>query len=207
MTMKSILIWMSAGVIGAILGTISALLIAGLLPIGPKLGGAVAINNWTSDWSIGSEAANPYVRARVARHGLLALAKEEAVYFTRTTDDDGEPLREACAYRVKGATFPAEWWSITLYDGDSRLPMNDDERLSFDWTQANMAFGDGNEWLFDVRSAGLGDDTTPWVSSKNAGEFDLMLRLYRPSSELIAEPESTLTPPSIRRLSCDGDVS
>ena len=206
MMMKSILIWVSAGVIGAVLGTVSAFLIAGLLPIGPQLGGAVAINNWTSDWSIGSESANPYVRARVARHGLLALTKEEAVYFTRTTDDDGEPLREACVYRVEGATFPAEWWSITLYDGDSRLPMNTDERLSFDQTQANKAFREGEEWLFDVRSQALGDDTRPWVSSKNAGAFDLMLRLYRPSSELIAEPEGILTPPSIRRLSCDGDV-
>ncbi|MEM8615555.1 MAG: DUF1214 domain-containing protein [Pseudomonadota bacterium] len=201
--MKSALIWILAGCVGVILGGISALWVTGMLPSGPRLGATIDVEGWVSDWSIGSEAANPYVRARIARHGLLALRKEEAVYFTTARDDEGEPLREACVYRVEGSAFPAQWWSITLYDGDSRLPMNTDGKLSFDLTQANAVFGSDTAWLFDVRAEAVGDETMPWVSSRNAGQFDLMLRLYRPSADLLADPEAVLTPPRVTRLTCE----
>ncbi|MEM1390717.1 MAG: DUF1214 domain-containing protein [Pseudomonadota bacterium] len=204
--MKSILIWVSAGVIGAILGTVSALMMAGLLPIGPQLGGRVEVNGWTSDWSIGSETANPYVRARVARHGLLALRKEEAVYFTRTKDDEGQSLQENCTYAVSGGELPAQWWSITLYDSGSRLPMNEDEALSFDATKAVDDTASLKEWSFTVASSRPLESGENWVSSLGGGQFDLMLRLYRPSLSLLSEPEATLRPPSVQRLSCDGDM-
>ncbi|MEL8054743.1 MAG: DUF1214 domain-containing protein [Pseudomonadota bacterium] len=203
--MKSILLWFIFSILGLAIGAISALFMAGLLFVGPKLGGTLIIDDWASDWSIGSETANPYVRARVARHGLLALRKEEAVYFTKATDQSGEPLREACTYRVEGSSLPATWWSITLYDAQSRLPMNTDSRLSFDKTQAEFAFGGDAAWLFDVRASAIADDSLPWVSSRAAGEFDLMLRLYRPTADFLDDPVSVLDPPQIIRLACDGE--
>ncbi|MEM1035223.1 MAG: DUF1214 domain-containing protein [Pseudomonadota bacterium] len=203
--MKSILLWFICSILGLAIGAISALFMAGLLFVGPKLGGTLVVDGWASDWSIGSETANPYVRARVARHGLLALQKEEAVYFTKATDQSGEPLREACIYRVEGSRLPATWWSITLYDAQSRLPMNTDSRLSFDKTQAEFAFGGDAAWLFNVRASAIADDSLPWVSSRAAGEFDLMLRLYRPTADFLDDPVSVLEPPQIIRLACDGE--
>ncbi len=188
--------------LGLLVGIGSALWMAGLLPGGPRLGGTVEVEGWVSDWSIGSEAANPYVRARVARYGLLALRKEEAVYFTRTHDDDGELLNEDCVYKVSGGGMPAEWWSITLYDSDSRLPMNTDEALSFDLTQAEASLAQSNLWQFQVSAQTPQNPLISWVSSREAGTFDLMLRLYRPSEALLDGPESTLQPPSIERISC-----
>lgn len=201
--MKTFLLWMMSAILGAALGLLSALWIGGMLPGSPRLGGTVEIDGWTSDWSIGSEAADTYVRARIARHGLLALRKEEAVYFSRAHDDDGERLREDCVYRVSGGAFPADWWSVTLYDGDNRLPMNADGQLSFDKTQVASFFGGDEMWLFDVRADGAGFEDLPWVSSKNAGVFDLTLRLYRPSDALLSAPETALTMPAVTKLECD----
>lgn len=123
-------------VTGLGLGGVSALYMAGLLGgRSPSAFADISKDHWSSDWSIGSNAADPYVRARVARHGLLALAKEEAVYFTRAVDDDGLPLTDRCSYEITGGAQDALWWSITLYDQESRLPMNGDHALSLDATK------------------------------------------------------------------------
>jgi hypothetical protein len=186
-------------ILGAGLGIGSALAAAGIIGPGMKFGGAVDVSGWASDWTIGSEAANPWTRARVARHGLLALSKDEAVYFTRNTDDAGDRLSEACTYRVSGGKMPALWWSLTLYDATSYLPANKDRALSFDQTKAGLE-DEAGAWSFIV--AAEGPDTGGWVSSHRAGNFDLTLRLYKPSPELIADPESTLAAPAIEKLSC-----
>ena len=196
-----------AVIFGANFGALTALWFGGMISGGPSIGKAIDINDWQSDWSIGSENANPYVRARVARNGLLGLTKEEAVYFLKTVDEEGEPLNEACTYRVSGGALPAGWWSITLYDSESRLPMNEDSHLSFDQTQAQRSGnGDDTDWSFQI-SANAPESGTAWVSSKAAGAFDLTLRLYQPDQALLDDPVTALTPPTIERLSCEPGVS
>ncbi|MEM9739473.1 MAG: DUF1214 domain-containing protein [Pseudomonadota bacterium] len=181
------------------LGMMSALWTTGLLGKPGVDFADVDVAGWQSDWSIGSDAAGPYMRARIARHGLLALTKQEAVYFTRRTDDDGRALTEECTYRLTGGRQPAEWWSITLYDSASRLPMNEDNALSLDRSQ----IGSVDAWGAIV-SPIAATDSAFWISSRNAGEFDLMLRLYRPTQALLASPETELNTPSIERLGCQG---
>lgn len=195
-------------IFGANLGALTALWFGGMISSGPRIGNAIDVDGWSSDWSIGSENANPYVRARVARNGLMGLRKEEAVYFLKTEDDDGETLTEACTYRVSGDTYPARWWSITLYDAENRLPMNEDGRLSYDQTQAaRESDGQTQTWAFQVSANAPETEGTPWVSSKSGGNFDLTLRLYQPSDALLEDPEGTLIPPRIKRLSCNTEGS
>lgn len=197
--MRHALTYLAAVIAGLALGLGSALWMAGLWPAGQNMAfGNVDVGGWRSDFASGSEAANPYTRARVARHGLLALAKTEAVYFTRSHDDAGAPLREACTYRLTGGAMPAGWWSVTLYDAASMLPSNTDGALSIDAERAG-----GGAWqavIAPQRPAGEG----LWISSRGAGTFDLTLRLYMPTAELLAEPAQTLTAPRIERLSCGG---
>ncbi len=187
-------------ILGGVGGLGAALAAAGILGPGVSLGGQINASGWTSDWTIGSEAANPWTRARVARHGLLALTKEEAVYFTRTTDDAGERLTEACTYRVSGGAMPAQWWSVTLYNSESFLPDNTDNALSYDLTDAAGA----SDWSFTISPEPAAEGG--WVSSRAAGTFDLTLRLYKPSPELIADPETVLAPPRVEKLDC-GEAS
>lgn len=200
--MRHVVAILIGGILGLGAGAGIALWAAGMVGAGPNLGGGVAAGGWKSDWTIGSPAANPWTRARIARHGLLALSKEEAVYFTRNTDDDGRRLSEACTYRVTGSALPALWWSLTLYDETSYLPRNTDGALSYDRTAADAA-GTSEAWSFKIAPQ-RPDSGGAWVSSRGGGAFDLTLRLYKPSPELIAEPEETLPAPSIARLSCRG---
>jgi len=184
---------------GLALGLGSALWLAGLWPARSTMAfGDVDVGGWRSDFAIGSEAADPYTRARVARHGLLALAKTEAVYFTRATDDAGAPLREGCSYRLAGGAMPAGWWSVTLYDGQSMLPANTDGALSIDAERAG-----GGAWSAVIAPKRPADGGL-WISSKGAGTFDLTLRLYMPSPELLAKPNAALKPPRIERIACEG---
>ena len=172
---------LAALLVGLAIGGASALMLSGIWPRGGSISGVneIDVEGWRSDFSVGSEAADPYTRARIARHGLLALAKSEAVYFTRSTDDRGRRLREGCTYRISGGDQPARWWSITIYDAESRLPMNTDEALSIDASEA----GDG-PWAAIIAPR-RPPEATHWVSSRNAGTFDLTLRLYVPSAEVL----------------------
>lgn len=198
-----VLRYMLAVMIGAAIGLGSALYLAGLWPGAKPLDfGDVDVGGWRSDFAIASKNADPYTRARVARHGLLALAKSEAVYFTRTSDSDGNPLSAACEYRISGGAMPAHWWSITLYDALSKLPMNKDGALSIDATSITGAPDDWSVLIAPERPAPGAD----WISSRNAGNFDLTLRLYLPADALLADPESALNPPVVQQLSCNGDA-
>ncbi|MEE4206316.1 MAG: DUF1214 domain-containing protein [Erythrobacter sp.] len=209
--MRAVLRYGLGLVLGLALGIGSALYMAGLWPgTKPLEFGEVEVDGWRSDFAIGSKAADPYTRARVARHGLLALAKSEAVYFTKATDDEGRPLTENCRYRITTGAMPAGWWSVTLYTADSMLPMNTDDALSINAGQDTVRrVGD------EIMGQGVSAIIAPrppekpglWISSRDAGNFDLILRLYMPDEELLADPQSTLAAPTIERLSCEGDGS
>ncbi|MEE4152878.1 MAG: DUF1214 domain-containing protein [Erythrobacter sp.] len=187
--------------LGLLLGIGSALYLAGLWPGTKPLDfGDVDIGGWRSDFAIGSLAADPYTRARVARHGLLALAKSEAVYFTKATDDAGRPLTEECTYRLSGRAMPAQWWSITLYTAESLLPLNTDAALSIDQSSVGKAAAGWQAIVAPERP----EAAEHWISSRNAGSFDLMLRLYVPDATLLADPQTVLEPPRIERLGCEG---
>lgn len=195
--MRRLFSYVAAILAGSALGLSSALWLAGLWPEGRNLAfGDVDVGAWRSDFAIGSEAADPYTRARVARYGLLALAKSEAVYFSRSVDDAGVPLREACTYRLSGGAMPAGWWSVTLYDRRSMLPANTDGALSVD--ASNAGEGAWEAVIAPVRP----DGARHWISSRGAGTFDLTLRLYMPDAVLLATPKSALSPPKVEQIGC-----
>ena len=95
--------------------------------------------------------------------------------------------------------MPADWWSVTLYNSDNFLPDNNDDALSYDATRA----GDG-QWEVII-AADSPRDEDAWISSRNAGQFDLTLRLYIPEVALIEAPETTLKAPTLTRFSCTGE--
>ncbi|MEM1194558.1 MAG: DUF1214 domain-containing protein [Pseudomonadota bacterium] len=202
-----VFIYLMAGVIGIAAGVSSALYLSGLWSTKkPMEFGNINVGGWVSDFAVGSKQASPYVRARVARHGLLALANTEAVYFVRGADDAGERLVENCDYQLTGGALPAGWWSITLYQtSDSKLPMNDDDALSVDATSVVLDGEEGSEaWRIRISPERAFDEPN-WISSREAERFDLLLRLYVPEAGLLTDPEGTLAPPSIERLGCTED--
>ena len=77
-------------------------------------GSVVKVGPWTGSTLAGSTDADMYTRAKVALDSLLALGRDETMYYMARHDDVGQPLRSACSYRVEGLPPPARWWSITI---------------------------------------------------------------------------------------------
>ncbi len=174
-------------------------LISGWYAITSGMGGG-NYSGWYGSSVTGSADADPWLRARVAVAGLLALNKDQAIYFTRKTDDAGEPLREECRYRVSGGSLPGQWWSVTVYAADNYLPLNQDDALSFDATEVKPdANGRWNAMLAPVRPVGA----EAWASTSKAGNFDITLRIYQPSKQA-QKDFATIPMPTVTRLECGG---
>ncbi|WP_291845512.1 DUF1214 domain-containing protein [Maricaulis sp.] len=180
------------------LGLIAGAVMAVALAFSPGEIGGVHNGAWVSNPNIGSPDANPLVRSLVARRGLLALSREEAVYFTATRDSEGHNLTERCAYEVVGAMPPTRWWSLTIYDEDSFLPRNGRNRHAVSQTTART---DASGHVIIP----VGQDETGAIVTNNAGLFSLTLRLYHPDP-VVLDDLDTLTFPRIDRISCEGET-
>lgn len=181
--------------VGVLLGAGSAwFVLTGVVRVSEERIGA-----WSTDLDRGGADAGLYQRGVTAVQVLLALAKDEAVYFVATDDDNGDGLRGDCTYRVTGGDLPASWWSLTLYDR-AYLPDNEDEHLSVDATSVELA--DDGAW-----NAYLGpspDSQGDWISTNEADRPNLVLRLYLPEESVLADP-TTVPVPRITRLACGDD--
>ncbi|TGT69065.1 DUF1214 domain-containing protein [bacterium M00.F.Ca.ET.159.01.1.1] len=85
--------------------------------------GAIRIGRWTAFPEMGTLAADPYSKARVAREGVLALGQAEGLAFVAERDDAGEPLKRECTYSIEGGYPAARFW--TLYAADQSLGVID----------------------------------------------------------------------------------
>ena len=162
-------------------------------------GGSRGFENrgWTGSMVTGSADADPWTRAQVAVRGLLALTKSQAIYLTTKVDSAGAPLREDCRYRVEGAAMPGRWWSVTVYAADNFLPLNDDDALSFDATEVRPDAA--GKWTAMLASKREGEGA--WASTRNAGNYDLTLRIYNPVPAVQAD-FGRIPVPSIVKLDC-----
>lgn len=183
---------------GLVVGIGSAVLVVGS-------GGVVGqrdIGGWRYDPSVGSVAADPYTRAIVAKSGLLALTQAEAIYVVRARDENGRRLSDDCAYRLSAGALPARWWSVTIYAADNFLPVNGDDAQSIDATR--VARGAGGGWSARIAPSRNGEAN--WISSRNAGRFDLQLRLYNPAASVLADVGGAAFP-RIETIGCAGAPS
>jgi hypothetical protein len=156
-------------------------------------------SGWHGSRVTGSRDAGPWLRARVAVSGLLALNRSQAIYFTRKADDQGEPFSEQCRYRVTGGALPGKWWSVTVYAADNYLPLNNDKALSFDATEVTAdARGQWTAILSSTRP-----ESGAWASTSKAGNFDITLRIYQPEQRAQDDFES-ITMPQVTKLDCGG---
>ena len=203
MTIKRSIILVFFAIMGLVIGVVTALWGIGYFDtmVGRSNPYEVGNNYWSGDPAIGSSDSDPYTRARIARTGLLALSRKEAIYFFRDRDDAGERLREGCRYRMSGGPLPARWWSVTLYAADDYLAVNEDKAASI---SSEIGGLDDSAWTVPI---GTEDDLSPpGMSSRNAGEFSLTLRLYNPDQRAVADA-SGIPFPKVDRISCGDQVT
>ncbi len=182
---------------------IGALVLAIVLGLGSayvsvmSLRGAHTIRNgpWTTSLETGGTDAGMYMRAFVALTGLLALNKDETIYYGATRDSSGEPLDGACAYRIEGRDPDARWWSVTLYGTDHYLIANPSNRYSVSRSNVTRA----TNGTFVIRLSATPEPSN-WIATSPDG-FQITLRLYNPSETVIADPAAAPLP-SIVKEAC-----
>jgi hypothetical protein len=193
----------------------AALKMTGLILLGAGLGigsalyvlnqgmtlGKETVQGWVGSHVSGDSSADPYTRALVARAGLLALTQAETLYFNRTTDETGQPLRAECTYRLEGGPQPARWWSVTIYAADNYLPVNGDDAQSADATRVAASSKPGDMGRWSVEIAPEKKDAIHWISSKNAGNYALTIRLYNPEDGARKDFKS-IAFPTLKTVSC-----
>lgn len=152
---------------------------------------------WRVSLLAGSADADLYTRARVAVGGLLALHREETMYYVASVDDRGRPLRSRCSYRIDGTPPSARWWSLTAYADDFFLFEDAQRRYSVNGATATL---DAQGRFALVTGPTLpASSTLPWLPTPGDRGLVLTLRVYNPDAALQAAPGS-LVPPRIAPL-------
>ena len=174
--------------LGAVLvGVSSALLV---LKKSPWLNPSVQVGAWRVNLLAGSVNADMYTRASVAVNGLLALGREETMYFVAAHDDSGQALRSNCNYRIQGSAPAARWWSITAYADDMLLFDAPNGHYSLNGDIAKRSA----EGRFDFTTGPTERAGSYWLPTPGKRGMVLTLRLYNPEPALQAAPQSLLAP-------------
>jgi hypothetical protein len=187
----------SSGLLYAL--TIGALLGLGLtwwtLEGGPGFS-VIKVGPWRAWPQAGTQNADRYARASLARSGDLPLGTGEGLTFLAASDSAGEALEGRCRYRLEPISPPGRWWTLTLYDEAGSLVANPADRFAFTSAEV-LRRGDG------IASIVVGRDAMPgnWLPS-GGGRFTLSLRLYdTPISAGLAPTQAVLLP-TITREAC-----
>ncbi|HZH53244.1 MAG TPA: DUF1214 domain-containing protein [Microvirga sp.] len=161
----------------------------------PPFGG-VRLGPWQGWPRLGSQEADPYMRAITAYRSSIPLAVGEGLALTASVDSDGRPLDSACTYRVGSATPPARLWTLSVYDRDGRLAVSELGRSGF--TSSEILWNADDTFTI-VLSRGLSAGN--WLQLPQSGRFSLALRLYDTPGVVGSYLDPTVFP-SIQRVEC-----
>lgn len=133
----------------------------------------IRIGAWEAWPSAGTEEADPYSRAWLARTGELPLGSGEGLQLIAVEGQDGVALRGDCVYRLVGRTPPARLWTVAVEEADG-APLAGRPGSRALGSDAILRSPDGT---FTVH---LAPEPRPgnWLSSRHAGPIRLVIRLY-----------------------------
>lgn len=142
---------------------------------------------------IGNFGDNYMLRASVALGGLGALEPDEAMYFVKYQDENGEMLDGGRNYvlKVPATGIPTNsFWSFTMYaateDGRRVLVENPISRFSVGNRTPGIAPNpDGSlDIALQSRTPAEPELVANWLPTPAAGPFQIALRTYLPRDEL-----------------------
>jgi hypothetical protein len=157
--------------------------------------GRIANGPWKTTPGIATAQTDAYRRAFTAVHGLFAMNRNGAIYYTASTDTEGRALTGRCRYEVEGPAPDARWWSITAYGPEDYLIANPTGRYSV--TKRQVAPDARGNIVVLIGGASGGSN----LIAVGTGRFSLSLRLYNPGQEFLVNPANAALP-ALLRVSC-----
>lgn len=160
------------------------------------------VNGWKIARSdIGDYGTNYAARAVVAYGGLGANLPQDAIYPATRVDDKNTQLRAGRAYVLHFAADqvpPVDgFWSLTLYDERGFFVDNPIGRYAVRGEHLTRN-PDGSIDVVIQHDSPEPERRSNWLPAPASGDFNLMLRLYRPDDVIV---DGTWTPPAV--TGCD----
>lgn len=183
-----------AALLGALAGVVIGMIATRWMLDRTPPGVMQSFGPWSGSPLIGSEDGSAYLRALISHSGLLALSRDEAIYFFARQDSALRPLRAECRYRIEVASPPARWWSITLYGEDYFLVPHDGHYYSV--SGADEA--PGTSRIFTIGK--VDEPAADALPGPERGRMVLTFRLYQP--EVDPEHWDRIPMPSVEREAC-----
>jgi len=170
-----------------------------LMNLGAKRS-AKLYNGWSTNLKVADNNQGLILRAAVARIGLGANTKEEAIYLTKITDIDGQQLSSQFDYEIiieKELPVNA-YWSITLYGADDFLIANEYDKYHVASFQNLEKREDGTTRI--LLSKNPPDNPNNWIPLPDSKQdLTLTLRCYNPQRAMLQNLEN-IQLPLVRRL-------
>ncbi|MEJ2377508.1 MAG: DUF1214 domain-containing protein [Pseudolabrys sp.] len=188
-----------------LLGTLFALVVGALVGLGGTYlaltrgaaFGALRIGAWTAWPRTGTQDADPYARASIARSGRLPIALGDGLTFMAKTDDAGRRLDGRCDVAVSGVTPAARFWTLTLYNPNGELVANALHRYDFT-SQEIVRRADGSFVIVVAPRANPGN----WLPTSGVERYMLALRFYDTAVGVATKEGREIPMPSITTRRC-----
>ncbi len=137
--------------------------------------GGITIDGWTAFPLSGTQEADPYAKARLARDAALALGAAEGVTFYATEDAQGDPLASGCDYTLEGRSPSARLWTIYALDSSKARLAGLPELWPTSLNSEVIAYGPDGQFKITVSSQARPNN---WLAVPAARRFTLALNLY-----------------------------
>jgi hypothetical protein len=147
------------------------------------------VNGWRiTTMGVGKYGSDYLQRARVAYSAMGTGLPEEAIYPIVTTDSTGRVLNGRNRYILhfkKNQLPPVKgFWSLTLYNAKKHFAANPLQRYALGSRDPLKLNQDGSLSIYIQRQSPGEEKESNWLPTPR-GKFDLVLRLYWPSSRVL----------------------
>lgn len=161
------------------------------------------INGWKynpNNWCRMAESGDFLGRAATqALSGGIENCVEEAVKLRIFKDKSGSKLNGDKQYvlRFEKDQVPKveAFWSITLYDNNFNLVLNDADKYAVRDIDPNIKYGKDGSLTIHLQSEPATDPGVNWLPTPKGKDFNLFFRAYLPDQAFI---DQTYVPPAIK---------
>jgi hypothetical protein len=165
---------------------------------------ARAVNGWFYfPANIGQARTSDYIMRSSWQSlwGIVAHPPRECTYLWASLDQNGERLSSKGRYELhmRKDQFPKVegFWSFTMYQ-DFNLVVNDINRWAIRENMKGLKFdADGSLRIYVQTDRPSEDKVSNWLPAPKEGNFNLTMRNYMPSLEII---EQRYDPPVLKRV-------